>query len=103
MRDAVLRTSAGEIALSDSGGGTPSVLFLHGAGMNLAEWDAVRGALAPSVRTVAVDLPGHGKSGRLDCWDWDAVDAMVDDLIGAVADDDVVIVGHSLGGIIGMH
>jgi pimeloyl-[acyl-carrier protein] methyl ester esterase len=44
-----------------SGSGAPLVLW-HGWGMNLRVFDALRGALGQEWRTVAVDLPGHGRS-----------------------------------------
>jgi pimeloyl-[acyl-carrier protein] methyl ester esterase len=40
----------------------PPVVLLHGWGMNLRVFDAVRAALAAEHRVTAVDLPGHGRS-----------------------------------------
>lgn len=42
-------------------GGIPLV-FLHGFGSNHSNWKDVQGAFAGSRRTIAYDLPGHGRS-----------------------------------------
>jgi pimeloyl-[acyl-carrier protein] methyl ester esterase len=48
-----------------SGRGRRDLVLLHGWGMNLRVWDELAHALARRFRTIAVDLPGHGRS------DWD--------------------------------
>ncbi len=40
-------------------------MLLHGWGLNLGVWDELSRALARRFRTIAIDLPGHGRS------DWD--------------------------------
>jgi len=49
------------IHVERSGRGAP-VVFWHGWGLNLRVYDALRAALNPDFRTIAVDLPGHGRS-----------------------------------------
>lgn len=46
-----------------SGDGLP-VVFVHGFGGDLDSWMFVQPQLAATARTVAIDLPGHGGSGR---------------------------------------
>lgn len=40
----------------------PSLMLLHGWGLNGAAWDNVRQLLAPHYKLLIVDLPGHGYS-----------------------------------------
>jgi pimeloyl-ACP methyl ester carboxylesterase len=83
--------------VSEGTQGVP-VIFVHGSGSNHAIWLPQIRALAPIARTVAIDLPGHGKSdlpGR------NTVDAYCDvvlRLLDALQFERAVIVGHSLGG-----
>jgi pimeloyl-ACP methyl ester carboxylesterase len=42
-----------------SGEGIPAIL-IHGVGEDLTVWDGVQPLLAPNIRTLAVDLRGHG-------------------------------------------
>jgi pimeloyl-[acyl-carrier protein] methyl ester esterase len=48
-----------------SGRGRRDLVLLHGWGMNLRVWDELAHALSRRFRTIAIDLPGHGRS------DWD--------------------------------
>ncbi|HJQ56277.1 MAG TPA: acetoin dehydrogenase dihydrolipoyllysine-residue acetyltransferase subunit [Vineibacter sp.] len=83
-------------------GGTP-ILFIHGFGADLGAWMFNQPALAERHATVALDLPGHGGSGK----DVGAGDAAT--FVGAVADfmaaADIArahLVGHSLGGALAL-
>lgn len=40
----------------------PTIVFIHGAGMNSAFWGSQVDGLAKDFNTIAPDLPGHGKS-----------------------------------------
>jgi pimeloyl-[acyl-carrier protein] methyl ester esterase len=44
-------------------GSGPDLVLLHGWGLNLRVWDGLADVLAKSFRILAVDLPGHGRSG----------------------------------------
>ena len=48
-----------------SGRGRRDLVLLHGWGLNLRVWDELTHALSRRFRTIAIDLPGHGRS------DWD--------------------------------
>ena len=84
--------------------GNPLVVLLHGAGLNAHTWDAVALGLSQRFRCLAVDLRGHGES------EWSAALAYnvalhTDDVLGLLDDAGArrcTIVGHSLGGIVGM-
>src|SRR5574341_2451673 len=41
----------------------PPLLLLHGGGANAHWWDWVAPELAGSFRVLALDFPGHGRSG----------------------------------------
>ncbi|HEX7592810.1 MAG TPA: alpha/beta fold hydrolase, partial [Anaerolineae bacterium] len=74
------------------------VVFVHGAAGSHLIWGAQVRALGEITRTVALDLPGHGRSplpGR------NSIDAYCDIVLGlldALGFDRAVIVGHSMGG-----
>lgn len=76
------------------------VVLLHGGAQNAHTWDTV--VLALGVPTLAVDLPGHGRSAWRDDHDYrptrnaPAVAAALD---GLGAGDAAVVVGMSLGGL----
>lgn len=82
----------------------PAVVLLHGLRDHCRSWDALAQALAADFRVIAPDLRGHGDS------DWAGADgytlpAYVADIAG-IADalhlKRYAIVGHSLGGAIGL-
>ncbi|MFC4942625.1 alpha/beta fold hydrolase [Pseudonocardia sp. GCM10023141] len=84
-----------------AGGGAgegPLVLFLHGLGATADVWQGAA-ALLPG-RWVAPDLPGHGGSAALDAYTFAAVAAAVADLVDPAG---TVVVGHSFGGVVGLH
>ena len=78
----------------------PPVVLLHGLGEGGVSWAAVAPRLAERHRVLALDLRGHGAS------DWPgsyALERMCDDVVGvldALGLDVVVLVGHSLGGVV---
>jgi pimeloyl-ACP methyl ester carboxylesterase len=83
----------------ERGGGTgPTVLLLHGSGATGAVWAPVLGEIG-NVRWIVVDLPGHGRSDRLPAYHHHDYAAA----IGAAVETDVdLVVGHSLGALIGL-
>ena len=44
-------------------GSGPTLVLLHGWALNLRVWDGLAAALRERLRIIAVDLPGHGRSG----------------------------------------
>lgn len=76
----------------------PHLVFLHGSGACATVWDDVLTRLPADVRRTVVDLPGHGRSGRLPSYATGVVAAAV--AARAVPRGPVVLVGHSLGGLV---
>ena len=92
-----------DIAYSQAGSGPVSLLFIHGGLASRAFWAPQLTALARSFRMAALDLAGHGDSGR-NREDW-TIPAFAED-VRAVADAldlrNVVLVGNSLGGAVAL-
>lgn len=80
----------------------PGVVLLHGGSAHAYWWEPVAPVLADGRRVVALDLRGHGDSAWADPPTYDAEDYARD--IVAAADalglTTLVLVGHSLGGIV---
>jgi pimeloyl-ACP methyl ester carboxylesterase len=89
-----------EVFFSDHGRG-PSVLMLHGWTCDGADWSWLAGDLAVDHRVVVPDLRGHGRSTRT--VDGYGARTLVDDmvrLLGHLAIEHAVVVGHSMGAIV---
>lgn len=90
------------INIMDSGGdSTRAFLLVHGFGGDLNNWLFNFAELSHHLRTVAIDLPGHGRSEK-EVGDGSAADlvAAVDGVIDALGLEEVHFVGHSLGGLV---
>lgn len=87
---------------SDTGSG-PVLLFLHGLGLNKSFWSATTAFLLPTHRCITVDLPGHGESRHVAInGSMSAYAASVREVIEKLHLTDVTLVGHSMGGQIGI-
>lgn len=87
------------IQVSGNVGAAPVVL-LHALGDRADDWGGVATALAPDFRVFAVDLRGHGDSGRPGQYSFEL---MCDDVMAVIAGLDlhgVTLVGHSMGGVV---
>ena len=81
--------------------GAPGLLFVHGGAAHAHWWSFLVPLLADSYRIAALDLSGHGDSGRrpeypLATWAAEIM-AVADDL---GAEGRPVVVGHSMGGFV---
>ncbi|MBI4161895.1 MAG: alpha/beta hydrolase [Acidobacteria bacterium] len=89
------------IRYRSAGRGDPAVVFVHGWSCDAAYWERQVNHFAGSRRVVTVDLAGHGGSG-LDRKEW-TMGAFADDVVAVVEALDlrrVVLVGHSMGGLV---
>ncbi len=100
--DGVVEAADGlPIHYTSHGDGKPALIFVHGWSCDLGYWDSQVAAFADDHRVVRIDLGGHGESG-LDRENW-SIQAFGGD-VNAVLDvlklDDVILVGHSMGGAV---
>jgi pimeloyl-ACP methyl ester carboxylesterase len=82
----------------ETGGGTPTVIFVHGAGGGWGTWTRQLEGLADAGRMIALDLPGHGASPGDGCQTVPDYAAVVQGFIRALGAGPVVLAGHSMGG-----
>lgn len=88
-----------ELAYLDRGAGEPALVFVHCGTCRKEIWTETLAAFAPRHRVVAMDLPGHGRSGaRRDGPTLDGLGADVARLVDHLGLRRVVLVGNSLGG-----
>jgi pimeloyl-ACP methyl ester carboxylesterase len=81
----------------------PSVIFIHGAAHDHSVWALQSRYFAYHGHNVlAVDLPGHGKSGGKALTDVTALTAWLSALMDTAGIDQAAIVGHSMGSLIGL-
>jgi pimeloyl-ACP methyl ester carboxylesterase len=87
----------------DPGTALPAVLWLHGAGMDRTIWMiAARDPRLAACTSLAVDLPGHGRSAASGCGSIGAYARFVTDLLDELGIAAVRLVGHSMGALIGL-
>jgi 3-oxoadipate enol-lactonase len=79
----------------------PPLLLLHAGGETSHSWTPLAEAWAGARRVYALDFRGHGESERTPSY---SLEVMRDDVVGVLDTfdlDEVWIVGHSLGGMVG--
>ena len=76
----------------------PTILLVHATGFHARCWDQVIARLEPGYRVLALDMRGHGRSGNVPPYQWDAFAADLDAFCEALGIRDAVAVGHSMGG-----
>jgi pimeloyl-ACP methyl ester carboxylesterase len=100
QQDGRTRSADGvEIVYSHAGSGPVSLLFIHGGLASRAFWRPQLDGMAGAFRTVALDLAGHGDSGR-NRENW-TIGAFAGDACAVAKSLDlerVVLIGNSLGG-----
>ena len=79
----------------------PGLLFVHGGGAHAHWWTHVAGRYAKSYRVAALDLSGHGDSGRRDSY---SLEGWTDEVMAVARDSGMaerpVVCGHSMGGFV---
>jgi pimeloyl-ACP methyl ester carboxylesterase len=93
---------AAGLRVHEGGGGEPVLLLLHGLGATGDVWGGWSPLLAQRWpgRWIAPDLPGHGGSPPLAAYTFDGLAGAVAGLVQGSAP--VVVLGHSLGGVVGL-
>ena len=88
-----------EMAYVDRGKGDPALVFVHCGNCRKEIWKETLDAFSPDHRVVAMDLPGHGRSGaNREKWSLPLLGADVAALVDHLKLQKVVLVGNSLGG-----
>lgn len=104
-RDAVVDVAGTPIHYIDWGtAGNPGLLFVHGGAAHAHWWSFLAPQFAANWHAVALDLSGHGDSGRRPEYthdQWTAEVLAVADAVGFT--EPPVVVGHSLGGMVTIH
>ena len=84
-----------------AGKGDTTLLLLHGYGESLLTWRLMVDPLARRYRVVAIDLPGFGLSDKPDTvYDVPAYLGWLEDFVDHQTSGPVVVVGHSMGGLL---
>lgn len=87
------------IAYTFRGTGEPALVFIHGGFADRTFWRPQIDALSEDHRVVALDLAGHGGSGRnREAWTIVAFAEDVRSVVEALAPKRAVLIGNSLGG-----
>jgi pimeloyl-ACP methyl ester carboxylesterase len=81
-----------------TGGNSPTLIFLHGAGMDLRVWEPVAAQLAESgYATTLLDWPGHGQSEGAPLTSIPKLSRWIAAFIEAQTIKQPVLIGHSMG------
>jgi len=78
----------------------PAVLFVHGGAAHSWWWSFTAPLLADRHRVLAIDLSGHGDSGRRERYSFTTWAAEINAVLDVESSTDPVLVGHSMGGIV---
>jgi pimeloyl-ACP methyl ester carboxylesterase len=98
MKDVAISADGVPIVFETEGSGEPSLVLVHGWSCDRSYWRG-QAALAHRHRVVTIDLAGHGESGLARAtWTMAAFGADVAAVVRRLGLDDVVLVGHSMGG-----
>jgi pimeloyl-ACP methyl ester carboxylesterase len=90
-----------KISVQESGAPeAPPAVLLHALGDTANDWGTVTAALAPDFRVFAVDLRGHGGSGLPGQYSFELMRDDVVAVLDALNLRNVVLVGHSMGGVV---
>jgi pimeloyl-ACP methyl ester carboxylesterase len=99
MKDVAISADGVPIHYEVHGTGIPALVFMHGWSCDRSYWEKQVGHFAQQYQVVAVDLAGHGESG-LDRKAW-TMPAFGEDVVAVVEKlglEQVVLIGHSMGG-----
>ena len=101
--DSPLSGGSVDIRFDSGGSGGPVLVMLHGIGGNAAVWNRMLPVVERNWpgRWVAADLCGHGRSAHAPPYGYGVFAADVAGAIGSL-DDELVLLGHSMGGVVAM-
>jgi pimeloyl-ACP methyl ester carboxylesterase len=101
-RDHVVRVKGCDIHYLEWGDGDrPGLVLVHGGAAHAHWWSFIAPQLARQYHVAAVDLSGHGDSGRRPVY---AIETWADEVMACAQDCGMssmpVVVGHSMGGLV---
>ncbi len=99
--DSAISADGNAIHYQVQGQDKPALIFIHGWCCDRSYWDAQLPYFAQKYKVVAIDLAGHGESG-LNRKEW-TMGAFGEDVVAVVNKldlDQVVLIGHSMGGFV---
>lgn len=93
-----------KIAYSEEGSGEKTLLFVHGLSSTLDAWRKNVDGLKSNYHSIAIDLPGYGKSSR-NKTDYQLKEyaRILKEFVEKKHLKNVILVGHSMGGQIAIH
>ncbi len=81
------------------GSGEPALVFIHGWSCDRSHWDEQVARFGAERQVIALDLAGHGESGRdRKVWTIESLGGDVRAVVTALDLRRVILIGHSLGG-----
>lgn len=99
VKKVLLPTSGYEIAYTDEGEGSKTIIFIHGLGSYLPAWSKNTKSLKSNFRCIAIDLPGYGKSSKKPHSGMMTFYAsIIKEFVTELKLGEVVLAGHSMGG-----
>ena len=103
MISKILRMSNNrQVHYLEKGSGEPLV-FVHGVGMRAEAWGPQIEYFSKNYRVIAVDMPGHGNSDKLDAnAGLEEFVAWASEFLSSVATEPVNLAGHSMGSLIAL-
>ncbi len=100
--DQYLTVNQCSIRFREAGSG-PVLLLVHGIAGYLEEWEPAMEILQENFRVIALDLPGHGLSGKPDmAYTISNLTDFLKAFLSAMKLEKVFLAGHSLGGAISL-
>ena len=84
---------------TSAGAGAQTLVLVHGWTCDDSSWSGQVPALASKYRVLTLDLPGHGKSGKIDAarFSMDLFARAVEAVRAEAGAERIVLVGHSMG------
>jgi pimeloyl-ACP methyl ester carboxylesterase len=99
VKDVATSVDGIPICYEACGTGSPALGFVHGWSCDRSYWSGQLAHFAGRYRVVAIDLAGHGDSGAgREAWTIPAFGADVVAVVEKLDLDEVVLIGHSMGG-----
>jgi pimeloyl-ACP methyl ester carboxylesterase len=97
--NSIILSDGTSLAYTDTGKGAETILFIHGLGSYLPAWNKNIDELSKHYRTIAIDLPGYGKSSTEGIKVGMSYYAhAILELLDSLKIEQAVLAGHSMGG-----